>query len=517
MNRVFKFLALLSVALAGMATAETVSAASPCESLTSFKLSGGIVTSAKLVEAGQFTPPASPQGGGRGQQAAAMAMYAKLPPFCQVDATLTPSADSSIHIEVWLPAEGWNGKLVEAGNGSFSSAFGYGPMAQYLLKRYASTSSDTGHTGDTADFAVGHPEKIIDFGYRAVHENAMAAKAIATAFYGVALKQAYFDGCSSGGRQAYGEAQRYPDDFNGIIAGAPGIEFTHQTGAELLTIKWIHNHPDAVIPKEKLAVLHNAVIAACDQIDGVKDGVLENPLQCKYDPKKLLCKSGDAPDCLTAPQVQLAELIYKGATFSDGKQIYPGSVRGTENGWGNILIRTDPMEYGLDSYRDVILQDPKWDYLTLDADKDIPAADKSVGGIVNNFDPNLKPFFVRGNKLLGYQGWADPQNSVINHILYHQMVIAAVGAKTGANDYRLFMVPGMGHCGGGDGTTTFDLLSALDNWVTTGKAPDSILASRVVDNQVVRTRPLCPYPQQAVYKGTGSTDDAANFSCAVKK
>lgn len=496
-------------------------AAVSCEKLTGLKLGDGSVTAAKLVAAGQFAPPVNPQAGGGGgggaQAAAAKALYAKLPDFCQVDATLAPSKDSAIHIEVWLPSQGWNGKLVESGNGAFSSAFAYNVMGQVMLNGYASTSSDTGHEGNTADFAVGHPEKIIDFGYRAVHEDAVAAKAIVAAFYGGGLKDAYFEGCSSGGRQAYGEAQRYPADFNGIVAGAPGIQFTHQTAAELAIVKWVHSHPEAVIPREKLEMLHSAVIAACDDLDGVKDGVLENPVACKYDPAALLCKNGETASCLTAPQVELAQKIYNGAFFSDGQVLYPGLTRGTELGWGNTLIRQEPMEYGVDAYRDVVLQNPQWNYLTLDLDKDIPAADKSIGGTVNNFDPNLKPFFAHGDKLLGYQGWVDPMNSVLNHIRYYNMVADVMGGpKAISNDYRLFLVPGMGHCGGGDGTTTFDLLKALDTWVTTGKAPDSIPAARVVDSKEVRTRPLCPYPQQAVYKGTGSTDDAANFACAVQ-
>jgi feruloyl esterase len=246
--------------------------------------------------------------------------------------------------------------------------------------------------------------------------------------------------------------------------------------------------------------------------------VIENPLKCNFDPKVLQCKAGDESNCLTAGQVALAQEIYAGVHDSSGKLVFAGLPRGTEATWGNTLIRTDPMAYGIDAYRDVVLQNPNWDYLTLDIDRDIPAADNKVGAIVNNYDPNLKPFFAHGGKLLGYQGWSDGMNSPLNHIAYYKEVAKVVGGEgTLSKSHRLFLIPGMEHCGGGEGTGTFNLLAEVDNWVVTGKPPDSIPASRVRDGKVDRTRPLCPYPKQAVYSGRGSTDDAANFSCAVVK
>ncbi len=493
-----------------VASAVGAHAAIPCAGMTATALKGGAITSAQVVAAGQFAPAA-------GGPPEARALYPQLPAFCKVNATLKPSADSDIRIEVWLPVEGWNGKLVQSGNGGYSSNFSYGGMARALLAGYAATSSNTGHEGNSGSFVMGHPEKLIDWGYRAVHENAMAAKVIVETHYGNASKRAYFEGCSTGGRQAYGEAQRYPADFDGIVAGDPGINFTHQTAAQTWIAQRVHREPGAAIPASKFPLIHDAALAACDAHDGVKDGVIENPLQCKFDPGALLCKSGDAPDCLTAAQLETARDMYRGAVSASGKQIFPGLMPGSELGWGS-LGGPEPMGYALESYQFVVMKNPAWDYKTLDLDRDVAYAEKTVASLVNNNDPNLKPFFARGGKLLGYHGAADPGITPLNSIHYYESVAKTLGGvKAISNSYRLFMVPGMLHCGGGDGTNTFDMIAAVDNWVETNKAPQSIPASRVRDGKVDRTRPLCPYPQQAVYKGSGSTDDAANFMCAVKK
>ena len=498
---------LAGVTLAALAL--RVQAATPCERLADVAPKGARITSAQMVAAGQFAPPT---GGGPPD---ARAIYAKLPAFCRVAATLQPSADSEIRIEVWLP-ETWNGKLVEAGNGGYSPNLAFGGMAQAVLAGYAATSSNTGHDGNSGAFAVGHPEKLIDWAYRAVHENAVAAKAIVQARYGSAPRQSYFEGCSTGGRQAYGEAQRYPADFIGIVAGDPGINLTHQTAMQTWVSKVVHRGPDTAIPASKYPLLHDAALAACDARDGVRDGVIENPLQCRFDPSVLLCKGGDAPDCLTAPQLQTAKDIYRGAYDSNGKRVFPGLMPGSELGW-NSLGGPEPMGYALDSYKYIVMQNPEWDYRTLDLDRDVARADAAYADLLNNASPDIRPFFARGGKLLGYHGAADPGITPLQSIDYYQSVAKVAGGVNAlSNSYRLFLVPGMLHCGGGDGTNTFDMIAALDAWVTGNKAPDSIPAARIRDGKVDRTRPLCPYPQQAVYKGSGSTDEAANFSCAVK-
>lgn len=500
-------LSLPCLVLAAMGSATTAHAATGCEALAGKALAHGMITSAQVVASGAFTPAKNPN-------VSQKQTYGTLPAFCQVKATLHPVQGSEIHILVWLPLQRWNAKLVESGNGAFDPSFTTGAMATSLASGYAATSSDTGHTENNAGFALGHPEKLIDFGYRAVHENALAAKAIAARFYRRAVRKAYFIGCSTGGRQAYGEAQRYPTDFDGIVAGDPGIGFTHQTGAELAHIRYIHDNPAALISSDKLKMLHATVIAACDSIDGVKDGVIENPLRCDWKPESIQCAGADEPTCLTGPQVALVNRFYKGLVDKDGKQVFPGYPRGAEAGWGLALIRTEPLEYGLDAYRLVALQDPSWNFQNFDPEKDISKADAKVAKILNNDSPNLKAFFARGGKLIGYHGWADPMTTPMSSVGYFRKVAAFSGGEQAINQsYRLFLIPGMAHCTGGNGTDCFSMLGAIDQWVSTGKAPDAIPAARMVDDKVTRTRPLCAFPKEAVYSGTGSTDEAANFSC----
>ncbi|HEX5430801.1 MAG TPA: tannase/feruloyl esterase family alpha/beta hydrolase, partial [Bryobacteraceae bacterium] len=271
------------------------------------------------------------------------------------------------------------------------------------------------------------------------------------------------------------------------------------------------------IPPAKYPVIHNAVLAACDALDGVKNGVIEQPEHCHFDPKTIECKGADAPDCLTAPQVEAARKIYSGPINPRTKQqIFPGLMPGSELRWGT---QAGPRVFGpgADMFKYVIFDDPNWDYKTLNFDSDIAKAEKIENNIMNATDPNLKPYFQRGGKLLQYQGWADQQVSSGNSPKYYKSVVKKLGGPSKVrNSYRLFMVPGMGHCGGGEGTSTFDMLGVMEKWIQTKKAPDEIVASRMEDGKVVRTHPLCPYPQQAVYRGSGSTDDAANFSCKAK-
>lgn len=477
--------------------------------MTTVQLKGGAITSAVAIGAGEMKRPTGGMTGGP-------ELYKAMPAFCRVFATLKPTPDSAIGIEVWLPATGWNGKLVEAGNGGYGANLDYEHMAPALIEGYAVTGSDTGHEGGSGAFVIGHPEKLIDWAYRAVHENVVAAKAIAEARYGSGTKRAYFEGCSTGGRQAYGEVQRYPADFDGVVAGDPGKNLTHQTAMQTWMSVEVQKNPAEFIPAEKYAMMHKAVLAACDEIDGVKDGVIENPLKCSFDPGTLLCKGADGPECLTQPQVDFARKVYTSFTSPAGKKIFGGLMPGSEGSWIGLAGKK-PMIYALDSYRYLIMQSPDWDPLTLDLDKDVAYADKTMAATLNNNDTNIKPFLTRGGKLLAYHGWADPGISPMNSIDYYNDEVKLMGGVAKIDSqYRLFMIPGMGHCGGGDGPNVFDMIPAIDAWVETGKPPASIPVARVRNGAVERTRLLCPYPQQAVYKGTGSTDDAANFVCAVK-
>ena len=490
--------------------------ASTCESLTTLKLKNTAVTLAETVAPGAFLPPGPARG--KGKQGAA---FQSLPAFCRVAATLTPASDSEIRIEVWLPETGWNGNLQSVGNGAWAGTISYPAMGTALAAGYATASTDTGHTGgNPATFIPGHPDKVIDFAYRAVHEMTVAAKAIIRARYGNHPKYSYWNGCSTGGRQALTEAQRYAADYDGIIAGAAAIYTTHLQGAQVWSAEVVHRDEASYIPPAKYAVLHAAVLEACDALDGVKDGVLENPVKCPFDPKALLCKDADSPSCLTAPQVEAARQIYSGPADSRGKSLFPGLEPGSETGWAT-LSGARPMSLAEETYKFLVFQDPNWNYLTFNAERDMATGDRTAGPMMNSIDPDLKPLFSHGGKLLMYHGWADPGIAPRNSVNYYQSVVAKLGKDTlgqaaVSNSIRLFMVPGMGHCAGGDGTSTFSMIDALSTWVEQGKAPDRIEASRVRGGKTDRTRPLCPYPQVAVYNGSGSTDESANFSCKVQ-
>jgi feruloyl esterase len=488
-------------------------AAASCESLASLSLPHTVITLAQPVAAGAFTPPA-PAGPGASQ-----ALFSHLPPFCRVAATLSPVSGSEIKIEVWLPATGWNGKLQSVGNGAFAGSISYPAMAAAVAAGYATASTDTGHEGNpnSAEFVAGHPEKLIDFAYRGVHEMTVAAKAIIIANYGNKLLDSYFNGCSTGGRQALMEAQRYPADYNGIIAGAAASYTTHMTIGQLWVGRAVQQDEASYIPSEKYPAIHKAVLAACDALDGVKDGVLENPQSCHFDPAVLECKAGDDPSCLTAPQVEAARKIYSGAKDPrTGQQIFPGLEPGSELGWGTFLAGHQPFSYAAETLKYEVFKDPKWDPATINFDSDVALADKVDGSTMNAIDPNLQPFFTRGGKLLMYHGWADPGIPPLQSVHYYTSVVDTLGGANKVEDsIRLFMVPGMGHCMGGVGTDTFDKVAPLDQWVTEGAAPVEIVAAHKTNGVVDRTRPLCPYPQVATYKGMGSTDDATSFMCKV--
>jgi feruloyl esterase len=479
--------------------------AAGCAGIRDLKLDHVAITAAETVAPGAFQP-AQTKGG-------KVNPYQNLPEFCRVAATITPVADSEIKIEVWMPAGArWNGNLQSVGNGAWAGTISYPAMATALADGYAAASTDTGHTGgNPANFIPGHPEKVIDFAYRAVHEMTVAAKAIAASNYGRPPAKSYFNGCSTGGRQALAEAQRYPGDYDGIISGAPANYVTHLQGAQVWTATLVNKDEASRIPQAKFAAIKEAALAACDALDGVKDGVIENPLRCNFDPQMLACKGADADTCLTPAQVEAARKTYAGPKDSRGRSLFPGVEPGSESGW-NTLSGARAMGLADETYRFLVFKDDTWNYLTFDAERDMALADRTIASTMNSTDPNLRPFFQRGGKLLMYHGWADPGIAPRNSVNYYNSVIEIVGPAA-ASSIRLFMVPGMGHCAGGDGTSTFNMVAALNAWVASGAPPASIPASRTRNGQVDRTRPLCAFPQTAQYNGTGATDDAANFTC----
>ena len=515
-----------------------------CENLASLKLPSTTITAAQSIAAGAFalppgTPPSPPGLGPSG-------LFKAMPAFCRVTGVIQPSTDSHIEFEVWLPSAGWNHKLEGAGNGGFAGSINYTDLAQALIAGYATSSTDTGHKGGATDatWALGHPEKIIDFGYRAIHETAEKSKSVIRAFYGEAPQHSYFSSCSNGGRQALMEAQRYAADYDGLIAGAPAANWTRIMAGFTWDEQSAEADPASYIPAGKFAAVDSAVLAACDALDGVKDGVLDDPRKCHFDPAALLCKGADSAACLTQPQVAALKKIYAGPRNSKGEQVYPGFEPGGQSGsgflgwaaWFSGLKPGTSAQYAFATQAGayMIYQNAAWDYRAANFDKDLKIAEDTMGARLNAIDPNLKALKDRGGKLMIYHGWSDPALVPTATVNYYENVVAKMGPKDTAGFVRLYMVPGMNHCAAGPGPNSFgsgparsvdpdfSMFAALERWVEIGTAPDKIIATKYkMDGNpasgVSRTRPLCPYPQVARYKGSGSADEAANFACVEAK
>ena len=494
--------------------------AQSCTSLASIRLPDTTITAAQPVLPGAFVPP-RPFGAAGPRGALPIVAAAELLAFCRVTGIIRPSKDSEIKFEVWMPTSDWNGKLIGMGNGGFGGSILYQVMGAPLSRHYSVAATDTGHEGASLDasFALGHREKLIDFAYRAVHEITVKSKLVIETYYRRPPTFSYWDGCSDGGAQAFSEATRYPADYNGIIAGAPPTMLTHLTAAAIWRRRAIESSPGNLVPPSKLVILHAAVLDACDALDGVKDGILQDPRRCDFDPRRLECKNGDdEAHCLTPAQVRTVQAFYAPLVNPRSKaEIFPGLEHGGELIWGNPEATGSMVAqsgYGTGQwFRDAVFQDRNWNYETFDFDANLALADRLDNGLTA-LRPNLREFIARGGKLLHYHGWSDPGVSPRSSVDYYTSVLSAVG-NNAQNAYRLFMVPGMGHCFGGEGPTTFDPISAIEEWVEHGKAPDRIVATRWTAGKIDRTRPLCPYPQVAAYKGTGSTDDADSFVCKV--
>lgn len=508
-----------------------------CEQLAQLALPDTTVTSAQLIAAGAFLPPANMAPWLAGDPS----FYKRLPAFCRVTAVAKPSSDSEIKIEVWMPATGWNGKFRGQGNGGFAGEIDYHSLGLAISQGYASAATDTGHAADGTDatWALGHPEKIIDFAYRAIHEMTVVGKATVKAFYGDAPRRAYFANCSNGGRQALMEAQRFPDDYDGILAGAPANYWTHLLASALYDAQTTTSDPASYIPASKVPAIAKAVNASCDAKDGVTDGVLNDPRQCHFDPASLLCKSGDSDSCLTGPQVSALKKLYQGAHDSNGRGVFPGFLPGSEDGqggWGLWITGSAPgksllFAFGYGYFADMVYGKADWDYKKTSLDDAVAASDEKFSAVLNSTASDMTAFKAHGGKLIIYHGWNDAAISALNSINYYDSVGGKMGLAERDSFLRLFMVPGMQHCGGGPGPDVFgqggsspvndaqhNIYLALEQWVEKGTAPSSVIASKLASGgspgAVQETRPLCPFPQSAKYKGSGDTNDASNFVCA---
>lgn len=457
------------------------------------------------------------------------------PAHCRVTGLLSPE----IAFEVSLPAK-WNGRFYMIGNGGHAGEAldDAGRVAQRngaLQLGFAFAQTNTGHESRTepgASFVMSNPQKAIDYAYRAVHLTATTSKAITKDYYGKSISYSYWNSCSNGGRQGLIEAQRYPEDFDGIVANAPWVD---QTG---FTIGAMWNQralSEVSITPAKLALLADRVMNKCDAIDGLKDGLIDDPRKCSVDPARDVpaCPAGsDADNCLTPAQASAIAKVYSGP-IRNGKPYFPGFMPGSEavttglfgggsgSGWLNVIVSTkpgaNPADFNLaeNTMRYLVHKPPKpdYDYRTFDFDRDAGMLD-NWSKLADAKDPDLSRFRRRGGKLLMTYGWADTILQPMMGVNYYEQAMAKNGPRT-PEFFRLFMVPGMAHCGGGIGPDRHDAMTAIINWVEKGQAPNSMIASRVVNNKVVRTRPLCPYPQVARYSGQGSIDEAANFRCVA--
>jgi feruloyl esterase len=520
-------------AVAAIAGANSAFAAEACASLKDLKIDDTTIISTESVPAGSFTAPDKKS-------------YANLPAFCRVTATVSPMPDSAVRIEMWLPQDGWKGVFEGTGNGGYSGGFNFPILAAGVRRGYAVVNTDQGTAPASAlngDAVVGHPVKWRDWGFRSTHLMTVAGKQIASAFYGKDSARSYFTGCSTGGQQALIEAQLYPADYDGIAAGAPVVNRTHLHAAFVWSRQAAERWPGSALGHDKLMLLKKSVVASCAPGAGgaASDTFVADPLHCAFDPASLVCKAGDAPDCLTPEQAETAARFYAGPKNPrTGESIYPGWPRGSEGpafGWG--LEEGDPplslKEPAFDSLFKWVFG-PTWDWRSFDFDRDMAEVDAVLGSDVNGATvANIDAFKARGGKLLIYHGWAD---SIVNPLgtvaFYETLAKAQGGADKLQGAARLFLLPGVEHCGSGggdgpdavgsehglpapEGDADHDVLAALAQWVETGTAPEKLIATKYQGDdptkRIVMQRPACPYPKKARYAGSGDTNAAASFVC----
>jgi len=487
-------------------------AAADCAGVARMALPGGKVTAAEVVAPGAFVQPAAPGGPPPGVGGGA---YRDLPEFCRVQATLTPSSDSDIKVEVWLPTSGWNGKFVGIGNGIWAGQLSYSQLGDPLKRGYAVATTDTGHTGNglTGEFAVGHPEKLVDFGHRAVHEMVVTAKRAIEAFYGSGPQKSYWNSCSTGGRQGLMSAYRYPADFDAISAMAPANPMTDLM-TQSMWAGWQPNRaPGAMVPMPQMTAVHQAAVKQCDKLDGLEDGLIGRPDACRFDPATV--------EGLTPAQAETVRAIYNGPPGLTGWPV------GSELQLGALTQGPQPFPVALTYYSLLAFGDRAgWDWKTFDYTRDAQAGRDYGAGILDVPSTGLAAFFARGGKLLLSHGWTDGLIPATNTIKFHDGLRQTLSTDQAANQLRLFMVPGMDHCGGGEGASQFDTLGVIDEWATTGRTPDVIHASRPTAAggppgappaapREPLSRPLCAYPAYAKYDGSGDRNAEASFTCVA--
>jgi feruloyl esterase len=492
-------------------TSATVAPRGACERLAQWKTDGLVEIAARSVAADGATPA-----------------------HCRVSGVLSPE----IAFEVSLPAS-WNGRLYMIGNGGLAGEGFDDPgrasqRGSAVANGFVMAMTNTGHDArkePSGTFVLSNPQKATDYAYRAVHLTAVTAKAVATEYYARPVDRAYWNSCSNGGRQGLIEAQRFPDDFDGIVANAPWVEQTGFTVGALWNQRALADNP---LSAGKLALVAEHAMRKCDALDGLGDGLIDDPRACAFDPARDVptCAAGvDDATCLTPGQAGAVAKVY-GGVVSGGKPWFPGFMVGseavvagpggaTQSGWMNLIVPGQPgakpadfnLAEGVMRYLVFTPPRPDYDYRTFDFDRDVGLLD-AWGKLANANDPDLTKFRARGGKIVMTYGWADAILQPLMGVHYYERAVAKNGPGT-PDFFRLFMVPGMAHCAGGVGPDQNDAVTAVVDWVEKGVAPDAIVARKIVDGRVTRSRPLCPYPQVARYSGQGSIDDAANFRCVA--
>lgn len=494
--------------LAAAAVSATIQV-TPCHQLTELSLPDTRVESAELIGAAIFKWP----DGVRVPPHLTVEQYQPklLPKHCKVNLELTPTSNSSINVEVWLPEDDWNGKFLVVGNGLWAGTVqNYQDMESGLLKGYAVASSDGGHSPDnipfTGMFALGQPEKIIDFAYRAIHAMTVRGKQVVTQHYDRPIEYSYFKGCSTGGRQGVMAAQRYPGDFDGIIASALANQHISMHTASVASHVDLARHPEKAIDAETAQFVSQTILEHCDTR---KEGFVQNPAQCQFDFSSLKCGNSTSESCLSTDQLKTVETFYNGLHMKSGEPVFAGQPLGNALP-AQISNDSDPFVLVFDTVRILGFQDADYDWRNFNLDRDLPHI-KAVAGFVDATDTDLSSFKAHGGKLLIGHGWRDTAISAHNTVTYYNDVLEDMGPEQ-SEWMRLFMVPGMDHCGGGPGLYEFDQIEVLEQWREQGKAPKEIIAS---NPHKKISRPLCPHPSFAEYKGNGDMKVAENWECSA--
>jgi feruloyl esterase len=493
----------LAIALATLAVPTSSAGQDACAQLTAATLDGGRIVSATSVPANVTT---------------------KMPAFCEVRAALSPAPGSNVTAVYRLPAN-WNGNVLGIGGGGSAGNISLQGASEGLARGYAIVQNDMGHASSSAtdwSFAIKAPgqpnvDAIVDFGHRATHVATVAGKAVVSRYYNRPAARSYFQGCSTGGRQGLAEVQRYPEDYDGVIAGAPVYTPLVYSNA-MLRVQAFHKKPESNLRPEHVPLVQQAVLAACDKQDGLTDGILTDPRACTFDPKVLQCSAASSASCLTTSQVETVTRVYEGVKTKDGRYAAMPLMRGGEADWVRRMVGTPEQPRGINavlgapvmSY--LVKHDPAYDLMSFDPERDMSALEGGLAGEhLHQRNPDLSRFVARGGKLLLWHGFNDPGPSPLSTIEYFEAVKARV---PGARDaVRLFLAPGVLHCGGGPGPDRFDTLTALEQWVEKGTPPVSMLATKA-DSPV--SRPLCPYPQLPWYTGSGDPNAAASFACVAR-